>query len=281
MNVCNYPSVRISVLTVELVYVSVAIRSEFQVLSLPGSLPVRRQVQAPFLSKLGTRPWLALAHGQFDVKIQKTEKRSHSRIPTGVTPLANLGCFLWGLAWKKLFPAVMHFNSLSSYLIRVFVFICLFCFVCLICCFCQSRACAVGGLIRCDERHPVITPFPPGPIILSLSLPSATSTKFQGVGGGEGVHQQEFRLGDSADSTEPWPCSKHEDLNFATLSNGKCCNVFTLFKTEPSITVFKTVETVRKFAFHTSQWRHAKSGKIMCLKGEVRSTEIFRRRPSV
>ena len=30
--------------------------------------------------------------------------------------------------------------------------------------------------------------------------------------------------GGSADSMKPWPCSRHKDVNFATLSKRKCCN---------------------------------------------------------
>ena len=44
-----------------------------------------------------------------------------------------------------------------------------------------------------------------------------------------------------------------------------------LSKTGPSITVFKTIRTVHKFAFRASQRRHTKSAKIMWLRRLERS----------
>ena len=66
-----------------------------------------------------------------------------------------------------------------------------------------------------------------------------STDEWEWVGWGEGGTEQ--------DSMKPCPCPRHKDVNFATLSKRECCinySIFTLLKTGPSTTIFKTVKTV-------------------------------------
>ena len=68
-------------------------------------------------------------------------------------------------------------------------------------------------------------------------------------GRGEELLNRNLGRGVRPTQRNPDPVQDTKDVNFATLSERKCYNFFTLFKTGPSITVFKAIKTVHKFAF--------------------------------
>ena len=68
-------------------------------------------------------------------------------------------------------------------------------------------------------------------------------------GGGGGGYSTGVWVGRIGRLNETLTLFKTQRCRFATLSNRKCRNL-TLFKTGQSITVFKTIVTIHKFAFH-------------------------------
>ena len=89
------------------------------------------------------------------------------------------------------------------------------------------------------------------------------------VGGGGRGYSTGIWVGGSADSTKPWPSSRHKNVYFATLSKRRCgCNFSPCSRLYQSVTIFKTIGRARKFVFHASQRRRA---EIMWLRGEERS----------
>ena len=77
--------------------------------------------------------------------------------------------------------------------------------------------------------------------------------------------QQEFGERGSADSTISWPCSRHIDVNFATLS--KRSAVFYPIQDWTKPYPIQNNNNLHKFASHSSQRRHTKSAECMWLRG--------------
>ena len=100
-----------------------------------------------------------------------------------------------------------------------------------------------------------------------ISKPPNYITILRG-GGGRG-YSTGIWVGGSADSTKPWPSSRHKNVNFATLSKRRCgCNFSPCSRLDQSVTIFKTIGRARKCVFHAFQQRRA---EIMLLRGEERS----------
>ena len=85
--------------------------------------------------------------------------------------------------------------------------------------------------------------------------------------GGRGWCSKGIWVGDSADSTKPWPCSRYEDVNFATLSKRKCCNFLPSSRLDKHA-VLKKKQRCISLCFQQFQQRRTKSAKIMWSKGE-------------